>query len=186
MIIYFSMDHVEDSFDVRPKLAAICAATLFRRGPTLGGPQMFSPHSNRTELPRDFLPSPIPNLSPLFRLQISHNVDQFLRCVFWLEQLPFARGSPEILAQVRLHSTWMNANAHGLTLVHLKLQIEGFDHLIERCLGRTIRIPPAAPIITDGAYTSRYMHPFCGSLEVLFRMGGWQEARKVFDEEEMG
>ena len=92
---------------------------------------------------------------------------------------------PIVPGQTGLDRSWMYSDAYSLGFVHLQVQIESLDYLIEGCLGRAVRIPAATCIVAYGAKTRRDVYPFGGSRKLALEIGVRKELREVFDTEKM-
>lgn len=140
----------------------------------------------RCQLSRqDLLPGPIPDPSPLLLFQTADYFDQPLRGPLWLKQLLFGHAGPEVPAQVGLERARVHADAHGGDPLAAEVQVERADDLVERGLGRAVRVPAAEAVVRDGADARGDVDPLGERGRRRGGRGRGQEAGEVLDEQEV-
>ena len=85
-------------------------------------------------LPWHLLSCPIPDFPSVSIVQFVHDIDKLFSCMLGVEK--FGGRTPEFLAQVCLDCARVYTYSDGRVslLLHLQLQIEGLDDLVESCL----------------------------------------------------
>ncbi|GAO18321.1 hypothetical protein UVI_02032900 [Ustilaginoidea virens] len=111
-------------------------------------------------LRRDDLPLPVQTLPPVAQVQPPHHRHHPLHRVLGTEQLLLRDAPPERPAKVRAHRARVVGQRHRLVAAPRRQHdVQAAGDAVHRGLARPVRVPPAGPVVRDGAHPRRHHDP---------------------------